>query len=232
MVGPGAMVDGPGNDAREAKLDELGRAYAAALLGGDEIAAETVIREAMEAGLATAEIDDEIITPALWLVGELWERGDFSVADEHLATEISLRVLALQREARRVASSRAGRRVMLAAPSGEHHVVALRMAANLLRDAGYMVVMLGADVPPDALAASAGQHEPDVICLSATMPGGDDQVLIAIGAVQAQSPGARYVVGGRGLTSRIRRQPGIGVCERVSDVVGAVDALVKRADLN
>ena len=60
----------------------------------------------MEAGLATADIDDEIIAPALWLVGELWERGDISVADEHLATEISLRVLALQREARRVASSR------------------------------------------------------------------------------------------------------------------------------
>jgi len=186
----------------------------------------------MEAGIPTPDIDDEIIAPALWLVGELWERGDISVADEHLATEISLRVLALQREARRVASSRAGLSVMLAAPSGEHHVVALRMVANLLRDAGYTVVMLGADVPPHALAASAGQHEPDVICLSATMPGGDDQVLIAISAVQAQLPGARYVIGGRGLTSRIRQQPGIGICERVSDVVGAVDALVKRADLN
>ena len=46
-------------------------------------------------------IDDEIIAPALWLVGDLWERGDISIADEHLATEISLRVLALAREARR-----------------------------------------------------------------------------------------------------------------------------------
>src|ERR1044071_9252313 len=106
------MVHGPGNDSREAKLGERGRAHAAALLAGDEVAAETAVREAMEAALGTAEIDDEIIAPALWLVGELWERGDISVADEHLATEISLRVLALQREARRVASSRAGRRVI------------------------------------------------------------------------------------------------------------------------
>ena len=213
-------------------VDKIGRAFAEALLSGDEVAAEVAIREAIDAELTTAQIDDEIIAPALWLIGRLWARGEISIADEHLATEISLRVLALQREARRVASSRAGLSVMLAAPSGEHHVVALRMVANLLRDAGYTVVMLGADVPPHALAASAGQHEPDVICLSATMPGGDDQVLIAISAVQAQLPGARYVIGGRGLTSRIRQQPGIGVCERVSDVVGAVDALVKRADLN
>ena len=226
------MVHGPGNDSREAKLDELGRAYAAALLRGDEVAAETVIREAMDAGLHTADIDDEIIAPALWLVGELWERGDISVADEHIATEISLRVLALQREAERVAGSRAGLSVMLAVSAGELHVVALRMVANLLRDAGYSVVMLGPDVPPHALASAAKQHEPDVICLSATMPGGDDQVLIAISAVQAQLPAARYVIGGRGLTSRLRAQPGIGVCDRVSDVVDAVDALVKRADLN
>ena len=44
---------------------------------------------------------------------------------------------------------------MLATPAGELHVVALRMIGNLLRDAGYDVVMLGADVPAEALAAAA-----------------------------------------------------------------------------
>jgi methanogenic corrinoid protein MtbC1 len=225
-------MHGPQNESREAKLDELGRAYAAALLAGDEVAAEQVIRESMDAKLTLAEIDDEIIAPALWLIGELWERGDISVADEHLATEISLRVLALQREARRLAQERIGRLVILAAPAGEQHVVALRMVANLLRDAGYEAVMLGADVPPAALARSASRYRPDVICLTGTMPGAGDQMLMAIHAVQGLWPQARFVVGGRGLTSRLRSQTGIGVCERVSDAVGTVDALVKHADLN
>jgi B12 binding domain len=69
--------------------------------------AEIAIREATDAGLGTAEIDDAIIAPALWLVGELWERGEISVADEHIATEISIRVLALEREAQRVVEARA-----------------------------------------------------------------------------------------------------------------------------
>ena len=139
-------------ESHEAKVSELSRAYAGALLRGDEIEAEVAVREAMAAKLSTAEIDDEIIAPALWLVGELWERGEISVADEHIATEISIRVLALQREAQRVAQARGVHRVMLAAPAGELHVVALRMIGNLLRDAGYHVVMLGADVPTQALA--------------------------------------------------------------------------------
>src|SRR5918995_2857738 len=118
-------------------LAELGQAYARALLAGDEVGAELAIRDALDARLTTAQIDDEIIAPALWLVGRLWARGDISVADEHLATEISLRVLALQREAQRTVRGREGRKVLLAAPEGEVHTVALQMIANLLRDAGY-----------------------------------------------------------------------------------------------
>jgi methanogenic corrinoid protein MtbC1 len=224
-----------GNDspeAREERISEIGRAYAAALLSGDEVAAELAIRDALEAKLSTAEIDDEIIAPALWLVGELWERGEISVADEHVATEISIRVLALQREAQRVALARGDHLVMLATPSGELHVVALRMTDTLLREAGYRVVMIGSDVPAHALAGSATRHRPDVICLSATMPGGEERLLVAMHEVQQAWPSAAFVVGGRSLTSRMRAQAGIGVCRRVSEAVETVDALVKRADLN
>src|SRR3954447_4015976 len=229
------MAERPENnspDTREHLLSELVRAYASALLTGDEIEAEAVIRDAIEAKLGMATIDEEIIAPALWLVGELWQRGEISVADEHLATEICIRVLALQREAQRVANARRGRRILLATPMGERHVVALQMVGNLLREAGYAVVMLGADVPPGALAAAAARHEAQVICLSTTVPGGADQVLIAIHEVQRAFPAAAFVVGGRGLTARVRAQPGIDVCHRVSEAVRAIDAMVQRADLN
>lgn len=226
------MSHRPENDSAEARISEFGRAYAAALLAGDEVAAEIVIREAMDAKLSMAEIDDEIIAPALWLVGELWERGDISIADEHLASEISLRVLALEREARRVATARTRHRVLLATPAGELHVVALRMTGDLLREAGFGVIMLGADVPARALAAAASRHRPDVICLSSTMPGGGDQVLLSIHETQQVRPGAGYVIGGRGLTSRLYTQPGISVCKRVTDAVETVDAMTRRAGLN
>jgi methanogenic corrinoid protein MtbC1 len=218
--------------ADDRTLSELGRAYAAALITGDEVAAEMAIRDAIDAKLPTATIDDEIIAPALWLIGDLWQRGEISVAEEHLATEISLRVLALQREAFRVMVARGDHRVLLATPSGERHVVALRMIANLLRDAGYDALMLGADVPANALAVAAERHDPHVICLSATMAGGGDQVMIAIHEVQAAGVGAAFVLGGRGLASRVRAQPGIEVCERVAEAVDAVDALVQRAEFN
>jgi methanogenic corrinoid protein MtbC1 len=226
------MAPRHGNHSQDARIATLGDAYARAVLAGDEVAAEMTIREAIAVKLTTAQIDDEIIAPALWLVGELWARGEITVADEHLATEISVRVLALQREAARLAVERRRRRVLLAAPAGERHVVALGMVANLVREAGYDALMLGADVPPRALGAAARRHRPDVVVLSATMPGGGDRVLIAVDDVLRDWPSARFVAGGQALTSRLRGQPGIVVCDRVSEVVEAVDAAVKRAELN
>ena len=160
------------------------------------------------------------------MIGELWERGEISVGDEHLATEISLRVLALQREAVRVASERRHRRVMLATPSGEQHVLALRMLDGLLREGGYDVLMLGPDVPPEVLVDFASRYEPDVVCLSATMPDTSDGLLIAIDEVRRRYPRTGFLVGGSGVTSRVRPLPGVDVGQRVSD------ALVRRAHMN
>jgi MerR family transcriptional regulator, light-induced transcriptional regulator len=229
------VADSRGNDSRESRdrrVGDLARAYGSALLTGDEVAADVAIRQAIDAGLSAAEIDDDVIAPALWLVGELWQRGEISVADEHIATEISLRVLALQHEARRVRRVRPGHRVMLATPPGELHVVALRMLANLLREGGYDAVMVGADVPGAALAAAANRHDASVICLSTTMPGGADRLLVAIHDIQQRCPGVGFVIGGRGVTSRVPMRPGIEVCRRVTDGVPAVDAIVNRASLN
>ncbi len=217
-----------GQDARQSAL---ARNFLAALIAGDEVEAEVAVRNALRAGLTVARINEEIVTPALGLIGDLWARGEITVADEHLATEICVRILVLEDELDRVARTRLHRRALLAAPSGEHHVVALRMVANLLRRAGYDTLLLGADVPADALATAAAAHEVDVVCLSTTMSG-SDRLLLAIRAVLEERPGAGFVIGGRGLTSRVLGLPRVDVCDRVSDVVVAVDAMVHRPESN
>ncbi len=228
------MADRSEQDPRASReeIRQLARAYLSALLAADLAAAESVIRDALDAELTSAEVDEEVIAPALWVVGDLWERGEISVADEHAATEISLRVLALQREAQRVARARGGHRVILATPPGELHVVALRMVDSLLAAAGYNVLMLGADVPARALGGSARRHQPDVICLSATNPGRTEQVMRCVDEVRAERPCVGFVVGGRGITAEAHITAGIDVCVRVSEAVDAVDAIVKRARSN
>ena len=106
------------------------------------------------------------------------------------------------------------------------------MISNLLRDAGYTVLMLGPDVPPGALAESAARHEPEIVCLTATMPSASDRVMLAIHEIERGWPDAGYVLGGRGVSPRLRPRPGIHICRRVSEVVDAADAVLMRAERN
>ena len=66
-------------------------------------------------------------------VGDRWARGEIGAADEDLATDISMRMIALQREAFRVARKRSSATVLLGpCVEKERHVVGLEMAASAL----------------------------------------------------------------------------------------------------
>ena len=225
------MADRSRNDSESGSPRSLSE-FAKALLSGDELGADVAIRGAIEAELSQAEIYEELITPALWLIGDLWQRGEITVADEHLATEITQRVLALEQEARRVRDQRKGYRVLLATPSGEHHVVALRMLAGLLLNAGYD----DHDARPGRARGVAGRGGA-APRRRRRLPERDD--------ARRRGPGVAHALRGAAVRAfdRVRdRRPGadvarpgasgIEVCHQVSDGVRAVDAIVNRAALN
>lgn len=218
---------------RERQLaDELQRAYADALLAGTPRAAEVVVREAIEAGLGQATIDDLVIAPALRVVGDLWADGQLSIAEEHAATSISLRVISLQREAFRTARQRSSLRVLLAGAQGEHHIVGLEMAASLILAAGYDVRFLGADLPVSQIGHAVDQHSPTVIGFTTASPVSAANMPAAFAAVRARDQDVGLLVGGRGVQEPWAATWNVVICRHVTDAVADVDALAQRAHRN
>ena len=213
-------------------VEAFQRAYADAILRGDGDAAEAVVADAIAASLDEPTIQDGIVAPALRVVGDLWAAGEIGIADEHLATEISLRVLTLQHEAFRVARRRAGHRVLLAAVPGERHDVGLRMVASLLLHGGFDVRLLGADLPLHALAAAVRRHAPSVVGLSGTMPESSAELETAVDVVRGVAPEAGIIVGGAAAGGVPVTLRGVVVCGHVSDAVGLVEGLLQRPHHN
>lgn len=214
------------------RLDTLRRAFADALLRGDEPLATHAIGEAIEAAYDAAVIDEHIVAPALRQVGDLWAAGELGIADEHHATEISLRVLTLQREAFRVQRRRGRHRVLLACVQGEQHVVGLRMAGSLLLHAGFDVRMLGPDLPLHALASAVLKHRPSVVGLSATLPASAAHLERAADMIHATTPLTSVLVGGAAVGERFGTLPGVTVCRHIGETVGLVEALAQRSGAN
>ncbi|WCB96225.1 hypothetical protein DSM104299_04982 [Baekduia alba] len=211
---------------------DLQRAYADAVLAGDPRMAETVIREAIEAGLGEADIDDQVIAPALRLVGDLWADGELSIAEEHAATAISLRVISLQREAFRAARQRASQRVLLAGAQGEQHVVGLQMAASLVLSSGYDVRLLGPDLPVGEVGKAIDKHDPAVIGFTTASSASALNLPPAFAAIRDRDPDVGLVVGGRGVDESWAATWDVVVCHHVADATTQIDALVQRARRN
>jgi methanogenic corrinoid protein MtbC1 len=135
-------------------------------------------------------------------IGVLWEKGALTVADEHLATALTHRVLASLRplsraEADRIDAPEARGRAMLAAVQGEQHALGLRMAADVLEDAGFHTVYLGADVPTDALLQAISSLSPDLLGLGVTMPELAPRLREVAGTVREAHPQLELLIGGQ-----------------------------------
>ena len=123
----------------DAVTRRLQRAYLQTITAGDPQAAGMVIDDAQRRGLAPVEIQSRVIAPAMRTIGELWERNRLTIAQEHLAATISHRMLARLAPGLRAGPHRPGDTIVVAAVPGEHHVLGLQMAADVLSGAGFDV---------------------------------------------------------------------------------------------
>lgn len=92
------------------------------------------------------------------------------MSQEHFTTAVTQTCLStLASRPARVASN--GRRVVAAAVGGEGHDVGLRMLSELMAQEGWETSHVGAHVPVEDLVGFVVSTHPDVLALSATMPG-------------------------------------------------------------
>ena len=204
--------------------------YQAALAAGDARAALGVIDGLIDAGVEFDDLCENVIRPAMYEIGVLWEGGQIGVADEHLASSISETVLALI-GAISSAPPEAQPRVLVCATDGDTHAIGARMVAESFAAVDWSVQFLGASTPPDAVARAAAQREVDVLALSTTMACRLPEVVETIQLVREAAPDVRVVVGGQaygGDPDRARSvgadyyQAGLrGLAERVEEFLAA-----------
>lgn len=156
----------------------------ARLVAGDEAGAWGVVESALASGSDPAEIYTKVLGPALRSVGDRWAEGKLTVAEEHLASAVALRLIG-RLGPRFARPGRPRGRVIVATPPGDRHALPGAMLADLLRGTGFEVTDLGADVPAEELAgAIAVSDELVAVCVAATNPGTDRAIKRAVRAAK------------------------------------------------
>lgn len=164
------------------------------LADGDDELAAWALRHAM-AESPRVEVYDRLLRDAMHLVGERWESGRWSVAEEHLASRTLLRALERLRP-ELGPEGRIGPLAVLANVAGEQHMLGLACLEHLLAEDGWTVANLGADLPAADLGTFLARNEAALVCLSANDRGRVGALADAVAAVRLAAPGVPVVVGG------------------------------------
>jgi methylmalonyl-CoA mutase cobalamin-binding domain/chain len=136
-----------------------------ALLAGHQREALSIVNDCIDLGHDLVAVEQHVIKPALYHIGQRWQTNQVSVAAEHLATAIAQSVMTIGM-LRSTPLAMIGKRVLLACVAGNLHCLGLRMVADAFELAGWDVQYLGANVPTPAIIQHVDEWKVDLIGLS------------------------------------------------------------------
>ncbi|MGH9120694.1 MAG: cobalamin-dependent protein [Acidimicrobiales bacterium] len=167
------------------------------LVAGDETGAWRVVEQALAAGHSPAECYLDIITGAVHDACDRATLPEAPNASEYVATATATRIVArLGARFRRPGRTRGT--VVLGAPLGEHHTLAMSIVADLLRLEGFACLELGANVPPSGFAGVAREaHRLVAVGVGVTADTSLAALADVVKALQEVDPAIPVVVGGQ-----------------------------------
>ncbi len=171
----------------------------------DAQAAPETIGQALRTGLDPVDLIEDVIAPSQRLVGERWERGDWTVAQQHAATGLATAaVCALD-----VAMPAADRGVVvLACAEREWHALPLQLIGATLRAGGWQVNLLGSAVTAGRLSRILHELGPDAVAVSSSVLASIPNARRCVEA--STTAGIPIVVGGPAFGTSAQRARALG----------------------
>jgi len=185
----------------------------------DESAAHAVIDRLL--GAVTIETAlQEVLLPYLRSLGDRWQTGTVSVAQEHFASNVIRGRLA---GIARGWGHGHGPRALLACVPGELHDIALLSFGIVLSRQGWQVHFFGADTPIDDLLGLARSRPIDLVVLVSSTPQGFEDHADELALLATIAP---LALGGPGSTPAIAERIGARILH--GDPVTAAQLVAQR----
>jgi len=180
---------------------------------------EIIRREILANGVITTWV--EILTPTFMKVGDHWARTGLGITNEHLLTEIVIKIL--REVSAEIENPVNVKPIVLAAIGEESHCLALHALLAALAERNIQAHFFGARTPLDSLVEVVRKVAPPVVFVWAQLPENADYSLAT--ALPAVRPSTRLLLGGPGWApGRCADASLVGglaeACEIVSSTLG------------
>ena len=151
-------------------LDDLRQS----VIDGDMNSTHELVQRALAEKMPPEQILKDSLISAMAEVGRRFECGEFYVPEMLISARAMKSGLSLLRPHLIAANVQAVGKVVIGTVQGDLHDIGKNLVGMMLEGAGFEVVDLGADVPPEKFVAAVIEHRPHLIACSAllttTMP--------------------------------------------------------------
>ena len=158
-------------------------------------------------------IIEETLRPAMGEVGDLFSRGEFFLPQ--LLLSASAMKIASEHLRPLLGGEEVGRQetVVIGTVQGDVHDIGKNLVAATLEGAGYRVVDVGVDAPPEKFVDAVRQHDPAVVGFSALLSTTMVKIPATIAALKEAGlrDGRVFAVGGAPVTQRNADEWGVDV---------------------
>ncbi len=168
------------------------------LLEGNKIHSSNIIKQHISENISFIDIYENLIKPALYKIGQLWEYNKISVASEHLATEIAGNLIN-EILPYILSSPKNNKTIVLACVEGEEHKIGLKMVSDVFEKHGWHSLYIGSNTPRTELINFIEQIKPDMIGLSMSMYINISSLEVTLKMITRNFPAIPTIIGGQGL---------------------------------
>lgn len=166
---------------------------------------EPRLRSALGRAVVQLTPDDllnELVSPLMKRIGEMWANGEIDPGHEHFATAVVRQVLTDLIEAMDIGDET--HRLVVTTPVGQVHELGALLAAAAAAVQGWNVTYLGTSLPATSIAMVAAENQARAVALS-IVADEDPQLLVEVKSLREWlHRDVQIIVGGAGALERTR----------------------------
>jgi 5-methyltetrahydrofolate--homocysteine methyltransferase len=140
-----------------------------AIIKGKRDAVDSLIRQALASGANPESIMNEMMIPAMDVVGDRFAKNEIFLPEMMIAARamnVGLDILRPMLVAKGASSKG---KVVIGTVKGDIHDVGKNIVSMILQSSGYEVIDLGIDAAPQKFIDAINQHEPKIVLMSALL---------------------------------------------------------------
>jgi 5-methyltetrahydrofolate--homocysteine methyltransferase len=142
---------------------------ATAILEGDGETTIELVKSALADGVAAKTILDEGMIVGMNEVGDRFRRGDMFVPEVLMSADAMSEGLKLLRPELAKSDVKMIGKVLLGTVKGDLHDIGKNLVGMMCEGAGFEVINLGFDVPPEEFIEAIKEHKPELVGMSALL---------------------------------------------------------------